>query len=49
MTSKWIMCWACQGDEGEMVDGEWIDCPCCQGEGGRMDGEKWSYTCEPRP
>ena len=49
MTSKWIMCWACQGGEGEMVDGEWIDCPCCQGEGGRPDGEKWSCTCEPRP
>jgi hypothetical protein len=45
---KWVMCWDCQGDEGEVVDGNWIDCECCQGEGGHPLYVDWSCTCEPR-
>lgn len=33
----WFECRRCQGDEGEMVDGEWVDCQECQGSGGFPD------------
>ncbi|MFC4124909.1 hypothetical protein [Nocardia rhizosphaerae] len=45
--SAWITCNACQGDEGEIVDGEWVDCRCCQGEGGHPADETWSCRCAP--
>ncbi|MGS2805355.1 hypothetical protein [Nocardia sp. MW-W600-9] len=45
--SAWITCTGCQGDEGEIVNGEWVDCQCCQGEGGHPEDEKWHCDCEP--
>jgi hypothetical protein len=46
--AAWITCWECQGDEGQIVDGEWVDCSCCQGEGGRPADETWHCSCKPR-
>lgn len=45
--TDWITCWDCQGDEGQIIDGEWewVDCPCCQGEGGHPEGKTWSCSC----
>ncbi|WP_433568041.1 hypothetical protein ACQP1O_43125 (plasmid) [Nocardia sp. CA-151230] len=36
----WFECRLCQGDEGEMVDGEWVDCKDCQGSGGFPDDQQ---------
>lgn len=31
----WKPCLACNGEEGQFLNGDWYDCDTCEGEGGQ--------------